>query len=116
MGLPIISEALLVERFTVQQFFIDTANHWSKKIVATAYAEVIAQGYSEILFGPDDLSTREQMAVIIVRAFGLAQQSSTQTYADQAHISAWASDDIKTAAAYGLFTGYHDGTLNTQSK
>lgn len=59
--------------------------------MATAYAEGIDQGYSETLIGPDDLITREQMGVMIVRAFGLAQQSSPQTYADQAHISAWSN-------------------------
>ncbi|WP_420851980.1 S-layer homology domain-containing protein [Pelotomaculum isophthalicicum] len=47
---------------------LSTAGHWAKDYIATAAANGIVNGYSATTFGPDDPITREQIAVMIVRA------------------------------------------------
>ncbi|MEG3071212.1 MAG: S-layer homology domain-containing protein [Candidatus Syntrophopropionicum ammoniitolerans] len=54
--------------------FTDTANHWARDYIATAAANGIVSGYDDSVFGPDDLITREQMAVMVVKAAGLSRQ------------------------------------------
>ncbi|GGA34324.1 S-layer homology domain-containing protein [Paenibacillus physcomitrellae] len=38
--------------------FVDTANHWSRGWITTAYKQGLIYGYSDSVFGPDDLLTR----------------------------------------------------------
>ena len=46
----------------------DTASHWAKDYIAAAVAGGIAGGYDNNTFGPDDAITREQIAVMVVKA------------------------------------------------
>ena len=51
--------------------FDDISNHWAKDAILTANAHGIVNGYSDTKFGPDNPITREQMAVMIVKAASL---------------------------------------------
>lgn len=48
--------------------FVDTANHWAQNYIATAEDHGIVSGYDTTSFGPDNPITREQMAVMIIKA------------------------------------------------
>lgn len=93
--------------------FSDTAGHWAEAFVAAAYEHGIIKGYSDTVFGPDDPITREQLAVILVRAFGLQPKPGEQepSFTDADQISSWAREAIAIAASHGLFAGYGDGTF-----
>jgi len=93
--------------------FADTANHWAKKYIATAAAAGIVNGYGDNKFGPDDLITREQMAVMIVKAAKLTGDNG-KTFADSAKIAAWAKGAVSTASAAGVINGYPDGSFKPQ--
>ncbi|HCF50277.1 MAG TPA: hypothetical protein DER60_08350, partial [Syntrophomonas sp.] len=87
-----------------------TANHWAKKEIAIANALGIVTGYDANTFGPDDSITREQMAVMVVKAAKLTPETGSTTFADNSQISAWAVDAVATAFNNQLINGYEDNT------
>ena len=94
--------------------FEDTANHWAKNFIATAAAHGIVSGYSNTTFGPDDPITREQMAVMIVKAAKLAEAQG-KTFADTDKVSAWAKNAVVTASGKSIISGYPDNTFRPQN-
>jgi len=97
--------------------FPDTANHWARDIIAAAHGHGIISGYNDAAFGPDDPVTREQLAVILFRTFGLQAKPAGQgkTFADRERISPWAKTAVDIAASRGIFAGYSDGTFRPQN-
>lgn len=91
--------------------FNDTANHWAKDYIATAAAYGYVSGYNDTTFGPNDLITREQMALLIVNATGLTEANNAKTFVDEANISDWAKDGVAIASGNNLITGYPDNTF-----
>lgn len=106
---------MLVKAFNLtggsDQAFEDTARHWAKDYIATAAASGIVSGYSEQAFGPDDPITREQMAVMVVKAAKLAPAAGEQSFVDSSSISAWAKEAVITAVKNGIMNGYPDNTI-----
>ncbi|OPY63610.1 MAG: Cellulosome-anchoring protein precursor [Pelotomaculum sp. PtaU1.Bin065] len=95
--------------------FADTAAHWAKDYVAAAAASGIVSGYDADTFGPDDLITREQMAVMIVKAAGSAPAAGESQFSDSGGISGWAADAVAAATENGIIKGYPDNTFRPQS-
>lgn len=96
--------------------FADTKSHWAKDFIATAATNGIVLGYDENTFGPDDLITREQMAVMITRALKISSQDSNIAFADKENISAWAKDSVAAAVEKGIIEGYPDNTFKPLGK
>lgn len=94
--------------------FDDTAGHWAKDYIASAYAAGIVSGYDDSSFGPDDPITREQMAVLIVKAAGLSPAAEESQFTDSAGISGWAKGAVAAAADNGIINGYPDNTFRPQ--
>lgn len=95
--------------------FDDTAGHWAEKFIATAAAHGIVSGYSDTAFGPDDPITREQMAVMIVKAARLAENQNGKAFADADQVSAWARNAVATASQHQIINGYPDNTFRPQN-
>ena len=95
--------------------FADTESHWAKNDVATVAAYGIVNGYDANNFGPNDLITREQMALMIVRAAKLATIDEKTTFADAENISDWAKSSVTTATKSGIINGYPDNTFRPKS-
>lgn len=93
------------------RIFKDTANHWAKEYIVTADAYGIVNGYDGENFGANEFITREQMAVMIVRAAKLAQATNSKAFADADKISTWAKDSVAIAASQEVITGYQDNTF-----
>lgn len=91
--------------------FDDTANHWASDFTGAAYAAGIVKGYSESIFGPDDLITREQMAVMIARAVKLEDEVEEVTFTDGDQISHWARGAVTAVTQAGIMRGYPDGSF-----
>ncbi|OPX86472.1 MAG: Endoglucanase precursor [Pelotomaculum sp. PtaB.Bin104] len=106
---------VLVKAFKLEnnegKAFNDTAVHWAKDYIATAASNGLVNGYEDGTFGPDDLITREQMAVMIVKAAKLAPAAEVPQFADSGSISAWARNAIATATENGIMRGYSDNTV-----
>lgn len=109
---------LLVKAFKLApqngKVFLDTAGHWAENNISTAALSGIVNGYEDGSFGPDDLITREQMAVMIVKAKKMALKSGEIQFADGPDVSAWARDALATAIKYSIMKGYPDNTFLPQ--
>ena len=95
--------------------FNDTANHWAKDSIAAAAASGIVNGYSDLAFGPDDPITREQMAVMIVKAAQLTEVKEGKAFADGSKVSGWAKTAVTTASANKIMGGYPDNTFRPRA-
>lgn len=106
---------MLVKAFRLEpkqgKMFTDTMNHWARDTISTAAAYGIVGGYDDKTFGPDDLITREQMAVMIVKTTKLELASGELSFTDSKKISAWAKDSIITALNGKIMKGYSDGSF-----
>ena len=71
-------------------------------------------GYSDSEFGPNDPITREQMAVMAVKAAQLGTSDATLSFADSAKVSAWASTAVATAYANKIIKGLPNGCFAPQ--
>lgn len=111
--------AILVKAYKLTaadgKIFADTSSHWAKDAIATAAANGIISGYSDTTFGPDDQITREQIALMIVRADKIADQTDELNFADSSSIAAWAHDAVASVVAAKLMSGYPDQTFKPQA-
>ncbi|TEB08064.1 Endo-1,4-beta-xylanase A precursor [Pelotomaculum schinkii] len=94
--------------------FADTAGHWAKDYIAAAAAAGVVNGYDSNTFGPDDMITREQMAVMIAKAAKLAPAAGELQFSDSGSISGWAREAIATVTENGIMKGYPDNTIQPQ--
>jgi|GEM_PF-1618809 len=89
----------------------ESIDHWAKQFISSAQAHGIISGYDERNFGPDDLITREQMAVMVVRAAKLDTATGSMKFVDSREISSWAVLAVGAAAEREVITGYPDNTF-----
>lgn len=112
--------SILVKAFNLSPeqgtVFADTANHWAKDSIATAAAHGILTGYGTDKFGPNDPITREQMAVMIVKAAELTTAEAGKTFADGKTVSSWAAESVNTVVGENIMSGYEDNTFKPQNK
>ncbi|HEX7056714.1 MAG TPA: S-layer homology domain-containing protein, partial [Bacilli bacterium] len=85
--------------------FKDVVGHWAEKPILDMGSRMIVNGLGNGLFAPDRQITRAEFAAMIVRALGLKPIDSASPFADVS-ASAWYADDIATAHAYGIVSGY----------
>jgi hypothetical protein len=91
--------------------FADTYGHWANDYISSAASSGIISGYENNIFRPDDLITREQMAVMIFKAAKLAQTAGTNKFTDSGSISAWAAEAVAGVTENGIMKGYQDNTF-----
>lgn len=77
--------------------FQDTAGHWAQDGIAIAAAEGIISGYGDGCMRPDNLITREELAVMVVNAAKLQEASGDTSFTDNALISSWAKGSVLAA-------------------
>lgn len=97
------------------------AGSWYHAYVETASQAGLINGYGNSLFVPEGNISREQMAVILVKA--LQKKSSSpaltdsetalllSTYPDRNQLSDWSKASMAWAVKNGLISGYPNGTL-----
>ncbi|WP_053372653.1 Ig-like domain-containing protein [Paenibacillus sp. FJAT-27812] len=92
--------------------FSDLNGHWAEEAVKTAATLGIIQGVSDSTFAPKQKITREQMAVILVRALKLKVDNGEKTkFVDQKDISDWAVGSLHALVSQGIIKGYEDGSF-----
>lgn len=98
------------------------AGKWYASYVAAASRLGIVKGRSDTAFAPNDPISREEMAVMIIRAHevkkGLTVQAAAQelTFADRSQISKWAAESVIAAAELKLVQGKPDGSFAPKGK
>ncbi len=89
--------------------FGDVQGTWSEKYVAIAAENNIIDGYPDGTFRPGRNITRQEIAVIIGRAFQMTETAETETsFSDDDTIAAWAKAWVAAATANGVISGYAD--------
>ena len=70
----------------------------------------VVSGYPDGEYKPDNIVTRAEMAVIVVRALGLADYATgTSSFSDMA--GHWSNPYVAYATSLGIIDGYPDGTF-----
>lgn len=93
---------------TAGKIFEDTKGHWAKDAIATANGQGIADGVSDTQFAPDDPITRQEIAMMLVKALKLPPKTIAnpeKRFADAYDISWWARESVYTAVAHGILSG-----------
>ncbi len=102
---------------TVDSRFSDVPSwHWAKGYVESLAEAAVTTGYGDGRFAPNATVTRAEMATLLVRAAGLADQARLRgeertTFVDDPALPAWARGAIVVAESTGLFNGFSDGTF-----
>lgn len=94
-------------------------SQWYTPYVGWADENGIVKGYSDTVFGPDDVVTEEQ-ALVIARRFcdvmDIALDWNTASLTYMGNLSDWASDDVMTMTGAGYVHGHRgDGVLYPDS-
>ena len=88
---------------------------WFYHNVAVAAQLGIVSGYGDGNFGPYDLITREQMALMTLKAAEVMGVSlvgaDAGTFTDDADIADWSRDAVYTLSNAGIINGMGDGTF-----
>lgn len=93
------------------QFTDIKSDAWYSSYVATASKLGIVSGRSKDTFAPNASITREEMAIMVIRALEVKSGKKIEpavgvtTFADASSISKWADSYVKTAAGLGLLQG-----------
>jgi len=103
--------------FTTSKSFHDiTGSEWYGQAVLWAAENGIVTGYQGGYFGPADMITREQMAVMMYRYAKYLEKdvetdSDYSAYTDAALVSGFAEEAMKWATGNGIITGKSGGTV-----
>lgn len=94
---------------------------WYASSVAAAYSRGLVSGRDEAVFAPDEQITREEMAVMIVRAYEATTDAKAPeadageaSFLDAKLISPWAAASVQAGAALSLLEGRADGVYDPQ--
>lgn len=106
-GCPEVSDADLA---AIAVYTDVDATAWYADAIAWAKAEGIMTGYSDCAaFGPEDILTREQLAVVFWRiADEPAAEGDAPEFPDASDTSDWADSAVDWAVSTGLLQGYSD--------
>lgn len=96
--------------------FADVDGHWAKPYIDALAAAKIVGGVSDTEFEPDAEITREQIAVILSRAFGLTTDIQSGIFTDEAAISGWARSGVYAVATAGYMQGNDNGSFSPLSE
>ncbi len=84
---------------------------WARSAVAVAHSRGLVGGYEDNTFRPYAGITREEVAVLLVRAYDILQgiptgiEDSAPPYSDRGNIAPWAREDVAMARELGLLGG-----------
>ncbi|MBP1993778.1 S-layer homology domain-containing protein [Paenibacillus eucommiae] len=103
--------------------FIDVAStKWYAGEVLAAYKAKIIQGVDERRFAPNEKISREQMAVLLARAYAFVSDRSvteenqlSKGYRDGSSISPWALTEVNQVLQLGLMQGKGNGIFEPHS-
>ena len=98
--------------------FTDTwPDEWYSDYVGWAYENGIVTGYTNGKFGPSDLITRQELAVVLSRMIAYLEANMPENpqinkFADSANIADWVAPHAETMRRAGLMKGDTNGNFN----
>ncbi|MBW5449263.1 hypothetical protein GE107_24875 [Cohnella sp. CFH 77786] len=88
----------------------DISGHWAKAAIEDMASRLIVSGTDDGRFLPDKEITRAEFTAIVVRALGLRSADAGPAFTD-VHQDDWFASAVHVGVAYGLVSGYDDGTF-----
>lgn len=116
----LIARALNLKGQDAQNSFVDVSDGaWYKDAVMEAARAGIVSGVDAGHFAPEKKITRQEMAVIIVKAYSYATgkklsdiyTTAEVKFKDEGAVESWARSYVRLADALGLMNGNSDGTF-----
>lgn len=95
------------------QSFPDAAGHWAQAQINNMASRKIVNGTDAFHFDPDRSITRAELASILVRALGLAENGGTASFSDVKKTD-WYYGAVAQAREYGIVQGYENGTFRPE--
>lgn len=88
-------------------------DHWAKAYIEAGVELGITKGYDDGKFYPDSPITRQEMAVMVLRALHWENRQrefsgQRMTFADQDQIAGWASEGVDIMSRVGIMSGFPD--------
>lgn len=92
--------------------FLDVdSNAWYAEYIMAAKEAGVVKGISDTEFGIGEKITRQDFAVMILRAFELSAEQGDVQFTDYDTVSDYAKEAVKTLSKKGIINGYADGTF-----
>ncbi|WP_158560967.1 S-layer homology domain-containing protein [Paenibacillus contaminans] len=104
----LLARALMLEKKEAARFADVASSAWYADAVAAAAEAGIVNGVEEGTFAPNRSITREEMVVMMVRAYKLkfgSISAPSAGFADREQTSEWAKASLDIAASLGLISG-----------
>ena len=96
----------LVKQGDTDKYFADVQqNSWYSSYVYKAYKSGIINGFDNNCFKPELNITREDIAVMICRAYGYKSEMMVQSFEDMDSVSDYARDSVKILKEKGITEG-----------
>ena len=97
---------------TISNHFSDVpAGAWYEEDILKCVAAGIMKGVAQDTMEPEAPVTREQAAVILIRALGIAEDSQASGFSDTNQIADWAKGAVSVLADLGIINGMGDNTF-----
>lgn len=99
LGAPSIDESKAVN-------FSDIAGHWAASDINKAVQSGIVNGYGDGSFKPNNIVTRAEFVVMLMKALKQQEEAAKLTFTDTAKIGTWAQKAIEQAVQADIVKGY----------
>lgn len=83
---------------------------WAKDAIVALADKGIVSGYADGSFGTNNNITRNEFLAILVRAFGLLDETAVYDFTD-GDASSWYANAVASAKKAGIIAGYADGSF-----
>lgn len=112
----LLVRALGIEATGAAGFSDIDSSKWYAGAVAAASNAGIIKGRDSEHFAPNDTITREEMAIMTIRAYeikaGKKPAKGTTVYSDAEQVSGWAKDAVSAVSALGIMKGTGEQQFN----
>ena len=114
-----IQDGLDLTKVSDSNFKDVSKDKWYADYIDWAFSKGIVAGYASGDFGPNDVITREQMAVMIdnfAKASGITLNTTNQykEFADNSNISSWANDSVKKMQIAEIINGKNNNIFDAK--
>ncbi len=86
-------------------------NSWAYQPIMNLYHQEIMKGYEDFIFKPDQPIARDEIVVILTRAFHLPKYHELSSSYKDVTIGSFGFTEINTFKKYGWAVGFEDGTF-----
>ena len=96
--------------------FTDIAGHWAEKYIEELYDQGITGGYPDGTYRPENLVTRAEMAVFLLKGIGVTPPALDGSHPFTDVAGHWAEIFIEELYDQGITGGYPDGTYRPENR